>query len=198
MKIAIIVVLAVVGLLVVAGVFFWYQMQQPLYKPGLVREGKNLRAPLTPPEQTGDEDFWQVEDDIQLYHFAAGEGRNVLIVHGGPGYPYRQPWTGLEPLSKNYQFHYYDQRGCGRSTRPIDTFASSNYFQNVQTLDKTLGLGAQVADIERIRQILGEEKLILIGHSWGAFLASLYVAEFPENVEAVIFVAPAPMLVFPM
>jgi proline iminopeptidase len=198
MKIAIIVVLVVVGLLIAAGIFFWYQMQQPLYKPGMVKEGKNLRASLTPPKQLGDEDFWQVEDDIQLYHFSAGEGRNVLILHGGPGYPYRTPWTGLEPLSQNYQFHYYDQRGCGESTRPIDKFDSSNFYQNVQTLEQTLGLSAQVADIERIRQILGEEKLILIGHSWGAFLASLYAAEFPENVEAVICVTPAPMLIFPM
>jgi hypothetical protein len=32
-------------LLIAAGLaFFWYQMQQPLYTPGMVREGKNLRA----------------------------------------------------------------------------------------------------------------------------------------------------------
>jgi len=204
MKIAIIIGLVVVVLLIAAGIFFWYQMQQPLYKPGMVREGKNLRtdknlsASLIPPKQSGDVDFWQVEEDIQLYHFSAGEGRNVLIVHGGPGYPYRQPWAGLEPLTTNYQFHYYDQRGCGQSTRPIDTFTSNNYFQNVKTLDQTLGLGAQIADIERVRQILDEEKLILIGHSWGAFLTALYAADFPENVEAVILVAPAPMLIFPM
>ena len=198
MKIVIIVGLIVVGILLAASVYFWYQMQQPLYKPGMVREGKNLRAPLTPPEQTGYEDFWQVEDDIQLYHFSAGEGRDVLVVHGGPGYPYRQVWTGLEPLTQDYQFHYYDQRGSGQSTRPIDRFDSNNYYQNMTQLDRTLGLGTQIADIERIRQILGEEKLILIGHSWGAFLTALYAAEFPENVEAVIFVAPAPMLIFPI
>jgi len=54
-------------------------------------------------------------------------------------------------------------------------------------LDQTLGLGAQIADIERIRQILGEDKLILVGHSWGGFLASLYAAEFPEHVTALIW-----------
>lgn len=65
------------------------------------------------------------------------------------------------------------------------------------TLDQTLGLGAQVADIERIRRILGEEKLILIGHSFGGFLASLYAAEFPEYVAALILVAPADVLKMP-
>ena len=65
------------------------------------------------------------------------------------------------------------------------------------TLDKTLGLGAQIADIERIRRILGEEKLIILGHSFGGFLAALYAAEFPEHVQALILVAPAEVIVMP-
>jgi proline iminopeptidase len=185
------------ALIVVAGVFFWYTMGKPLYEPGMVRAGENLRSPLTPVEQSGDQHFWNVEQVIQLYHFSEGEGRNVLIVHGGPGYPFAQPWPGLEPLSNEYKFHYYDQRGCGQSTRPIDRLPSANYYQNMKTLDQTLGIGAQVADVERIRQILGEERLIIIGHSFGGFLASLYAAEFPEKVKALILIAPADVLVMP-
>jgi len=196
-KVIIIVVLVLLVLIIIAGVFFWYAMGRVLYEPGMVRAGENLRAPLTPPEQAGDEHFWNVEQDIQLYHFSVGEGRNVLIVHGGPGYPFAEPWPGLEPLTNKYRFHYYDQRGCGQSTRPIDRFSSPNYYQNMTTLDEALGIGAQVADMERIRQILGEEKLILIGHSFGGFLASLYAAEFPEKVEAMILIAPADVLVMP-
>jgi len=196
-KVIIIVVLVLLVLIVVAGVFFWYAMGKPLYEPGMVRAGENLRAPLIPPEQSGDEHFWNVEQDIQLYHFSEGEGGNVLIVHGGPGYPFARPWPGLEPLTNEYQFHYYDQRGCGQSTRPTDRFSSTNYYENMKTLDQTLGIGAQVADMERIRQVLGEEKLVIIGHSFGGFLASLYAAEFPEKVEAMILVAPADVLVMP-
>jgi len=189
--------LTLLVLIAIAGGYFWYIMGKPLYEPGMVRANKNLRASLTPPEQSSNERFWQVEQDIQLYHFSAGKGRNVLVVHGGPGYPYSKPWAGLEPLTRNYQFHYYDQRGCGQSTRPIDRFTSTNYYENMTTLEKTLGIGAQLADIERIRQVLGEEKLIIIGHSWGGFLASLYAAEFPEHVEAVILIASADALVMP-
>jgi len=190
-------IIVLLVLIVVAGGYVWYVMQEPLYEPGLVRAGKNLAASLTPPAQSNDEHFWNVESGIQLYHFAKGEGRNVLIVHGGPGRPFRQPLTGLEPLAGKYRFHYYDQRGCGKSTRPIDRFASQNMYENMTTLDKSLGLGAQIADIERIRQILGEQKLILIGHSWGGLLASLYAAEFPEHVEKLILVSPANTLVMP-
>jgi proline iminopeptidase len=192
-----IVVLVLLVLVVGVGIFFWYSMRKPLYEPGMVREGKNLRAPLTPPEQSGDARFWDVEPDIKLHHFSAGEGKNVLVVHGGPGFPYSELWSGLEPLTGDYRFHYYDQRGCGQSTRPIDRFASGNFYQNVKTLDAALGIGAQVADMERIRQILGEEKLILVGHSFGGFLAALYAAEFPARVEALVLIAPADVLVMP-
>ncbi|MBV7330582.1 alpha/beta hydrolase [Chloroflexi bacterium TSY] len=65
------------------------------------------------------------------------------------------------------------------------------------TLEQTLGLAAQIADIERIRQILGEEELILIGHSFGGFLAALYAAEFPQHVESMVLIAPADVLVMP-
>ena len=196
-KIVLIGILTAVALAAIAGGLWWYFMGKPLYEPGMVRAGSNLRAPLAPPEQAGDTRMWTVEPDIQLRHFSEGKGKNVLVIHGGPGAPYLRPWAGLASLTGNYQFHYYDQRGCGGSTRPIDTFASSNYYENMMTLDKTLGLGAQLADIERIRRILGEEKLVLVGHSFGGFLAALYAAEFPEHVEALILVAPADLLVMP-
>ena len=185
-------------LLVGAGALgFWWMTQQPLYQSGMVRAGKNLRAPLTPQPQTGDPEIWQVENDVQLYHFAQGTGRNVLVVHGGPGMPYREPMRGFETLTAEYRFHYYDQRGSGKSSRIIDRFESKNTYENMTQLDQAYGLGAQIADIERIRQILGDEKLILVGHSWGGFLASLYAAEFPEHTEALILISPANTLVMP-
>lgn len=170
---------------------------QPLYRPGMVRAGENLSAPLTPPSQPADSGTWLVEPGIELAHFESGTGRNVLVIHGGPGQPYTQPDSGLEMLTGDFRFHYYDQRGCGDSTRPIDRFDSPNTYENMTHLDQTLGLGSQIADIERIRQILGDDKLILIGHSWGGFLASLYAAEFPEHVEALVLISPANTLIMP-
>ena len=187
----------VVGLLVVAaGVVLWQVMAAPLYTPGMVRAGTNLRAPLDPPAQAGD-GYWLVEDDVRLFHSTQGQGRPVLVVHGGPGYPLRGPLAGLDPLAGDCKFYFYDQRGCGKSTRPFDRFEASSFYANMTELERTLGIGAQVADIERIRRILGREKLTLMGHSFGAFLAAMYAAEFPERVEALVLVAPAGVLVLP-
>lgn len=169
---------------------------QSLYQSGMVRDGVNLRAPLDPPEQATEE-FWRVEQDIELFRYSEGKGPNVLVIHGGPGYPGSGPWPGLTELAQDFEFHYYHQRGCGRSTKPIDRLESPNFMQNMKELEQTLGLGAQIADIERIRRILGDEELLIIGHSFGAFLAALYAAEFPEHVSAMVLVSPAAVLVIP-
>jgi proline iminopeptidase len=201
MKKWLIVLIPVTILCLVAVAFGVHFLQQwltgPLYEPGQVRAEVNLRAPLDPPAQSGQPGVWQVEADIQLHYFTAGDGAPVLVVHGGPGYPYVKPWTGLEPLTDRYRFYYYDQRGCGESTRPFDRFSGGNTFENIQTLDKTLGLAAQIADIERIRRILGADKITLVGHSFGGFMAALYATEFPEHVQSLVLVSPAEMLVMP-
>lgn len=191
------IVLIGIGILVVivgiSVVYMFWQMGQPMYTFGSVSSGENLRNSLTPPEQKIP-NLWQVEPDISLHYDVYGKGRPVLIVHGGPGIPYGKPWEGFRSLEDQYKFYYYHQRGAGKSTRPIQRFESKNYPKNVTELEQTLGIGAQIADIERIRQILNEKKLILVGHSFGGFIAALYAAEFPENVEKLILVAPAAML----
>jgi proline iminopeptidase len=188
----------VAGLVAAAALYFWYWMGQPLYVPGMVRAGKNLSYPLVSPPQPRVSEYWQVEPNIRLFRWSHGIGNVALVVHGGPGIPFAAPLRGLRPLEQGHEFIYYDQRGCGRSTRPFDRFASSNYSSNLTVLERTLGIGAQVADIERIRLILAEPKLLLIGHSFGALLASMYAAEFPERVKALILVAPADMLLMPV
>ena len=110
-------IVALVALVAIAGLIVWNWMQKPLYEPGLVRASKHLSAPLVPPPPSSDRDFWTVESGIKLYHFAEGTGANVLVIHGGPGFPFSQPLEGLKPLTGNFRFHYYDQRGCALRPR---------------------------------------------------------------------------------
>ena len=171
---------------------------QASYQPGSLASSRGLQAPLDPPTQEGvPEGTWRVAEGIDLHHFEQGEGEPVLVLHGGPGYPFAQPLEALEPLTDEFRFHYYDQRGCGRSSRPLDRMPPGNPMQGFALAGKTFGLAEQLADIERIRRVLGTEQLIVMGHSFGALLAALYAAEFPEHVRALILVAPADLLILP-
>ena len=85
--------------------------------------------------------------------------------------------SGLQALTSTYRFHYYDQRGCGQSTRPVDHFDSSNTYKNMTTLDRTLGLAAW-----RIGLVMMFGALV-----WGAIFLARHrdsgVLTLPEPVE---------------
>ena len=179
--------------LAAAAAWVWHRMTGPLYEPGDVRAGKDVAEPLTPPQATAE--HWLMAPGIELYHFEEGSGTPVLVVHGGPGFPPAQPWRAGRLMP--YRLIYYHQRGCGLSSRPIQSFSGSNMYENMRRAHRTLGLPAQVGDIERIRRILGVERLIVIGHSLGAELAALWAAEFPNHVRALVCVAPADLAVLP-
>ena len=55
-----------------------------------------------------------------------------------------------------------------------------------------VGWREHVADLEELRRQWGLEKLTLAGYSWGGLLALLYAVEFPERVERLALVSPAP------
>lgn len=180
----------------------WYWMGRALYQPGMVRAGEGLCAPLGPPAQESSASRWKVEQDVELYYLEIGsrnpeKARTIFFVHGGPGIPFAEVPAVFGDLAEHDQYFFYHQRGCGRSTRPFERLTGSSFYANLTALEQKLGLGAQIADIERIRRILGTDQLVLMGHSFGAFLATLYAAEFPEHVAALVLVSPADLLVLP-
>lgn len=108
----------------------------------------------------------------------------VIYLHGGPGGPiYDSNINILSALTDDgFDVYLYDQVGCGWSSRLDDI---SEYTAVRHT-----------ADLSAIIQTLGVEKVILIGQSWGAVLATLYIADYPEMVEKAIFTGPGP--IFPI
>jgi proline iminopeptidase len=47
-----------------------------------------------------------------------------------------------------------------------------------------------VADLEQVRRRIGAERMVLAGHSWGAYLTAAYLAEHPGRVERAVFLSP--------
>jgi len=148
----------------------------------------------------GPEGRLEVGDGVELYWFAQGGagGRPVIMVHGGPGYPFKGQWKALDSLDEGHRFIYYHQRGSGKSTRPVDRFQSKNFYKNMKELDAKLGMDAQLRDIEALRLASGAEKVSLIGHSYGGLLATLYAVEYPTHVDRLVLVAPAEVARMPI
>jgi pimeloyl-ACP methyl ester carboxylesterase len=51
-------------------------------------------------------------------------------------------------------------------------------------------VGGLVDQIDQIRAELGEERWYVLGHSWGAALAALYAARYPERVSGLVLAHP--------
>jgi proline iminopeptidase len=165
----------------------------PMYTPGRL----HARPDLEPPRGATDPAFFQVTPDVRLFHVDEGRGPAVIVVHGGPGLPPAQPWPLSARLAAEHRFVYYHQRGCGRSTRPFTRLPGRSTWDRMQALHARLGLPEQIADLERLRRLLGEERVVLVGHSFGALLAALYAAEFPDRVAALVALAPPDLAVMP-
>jgi proline iminopeptidase len=184
---------------------------QATYSPGSVAGRADAEVFLAPPSQGEVPDgFWRVEEGMNLFYLSAGPdgwtgrwedqgdaGAPVLFVHGGPGFPPHEIPEGLQRLAEKYPVYLYHQRGSGKSTRPFDRFPQASFPENAAALTGALGMAQQVADIERVRRLLGQERLTVIGHSFGGFIATLYAVEFPERVDRLILVSPAEMLSMP-
>lgn len=108
----------------------------------------------------------------------------VIFLQGGPGgFITNDNVRVLGKLSDDgYDVYLYDQIGSGHSAR-LDNI-------NEYTADR------HKRDLEAIVTKLNAEKVILIGQSWGAILASLCIADNPTKVEKVIFTCPGPIAPF--
>lgn len=126
--------------------------------------------PEIDPYQTG---LLDVGDGHRVYWELCGNpaGKPVVFLHGGPG-------GGCSPSQRRqfdpsrYRILLFDQRGCGRSTPHASLEANTTWHL--------------VADIERLRVMLGVERWMVFGGSWGSTLALAYAETHPERVSELV------------
>jgi pimeloyl-ACP methyl ester carboxylesterase len=102
----------------------------------------------------------------------------LLFLHGGPGSP-ELPIArvfGLE-IEKHFTVVHWDQRASGKSRR--ESFREQDL--TIQTyLDDTLVL------VNLLRDRFDQDKIYLLGHSWGTVLGTMTVRDHPELFHAYI------------
>ena len=131
-----------------------------------------------PPVPLLDEGNVPVANGTIYYRSYGRTGRTpVVVLHGGPaaGHRYMRAYAAL---ATDRRVVFYDQSGCGRSSKPADL---SRYT-----------VEAYVAELEALRAHLGFDRMILVGHSWGGMLAPAYAAAYPDHVAGMVLAGTAP------
>jgi proline iminopeptidase len=113
------------------------------------------------------------DKEASLYITEIGHGPAVVVLHGGPGQDFHYLVEAVRPSSDRFRFILFDQRGSVLS--PVS-----------EAKTKALTLDKLVDDLETLRQALGEDKLILVGHSAGTALAMAYYKAHPDHVKGLV------------
>lgn len=114
------------------------------------------------------------QDGSQIFFQEFGDtGETIVLLSGGPGLnPYY-----LEPLynelKKKYRCILLHQRGTGKSILN-------------EINEESINVQKYIDDLNGLYKKLGNEKLVLVGHSWGGMLSFSYAANEPDKIKKVI------------
>jgi len=117
--------------------------------------------------------FLDTGDGHKVYWERSGTpgAKPAVFLHGGPGGGFSPKHRRLfDP--KLYDVLLFDQRGCGRSTPHASLDNNTTWHL--------------VADIERLRALMGVEQWLVFGGSWGSTLALAYAETHPAHVSELV------------
>ncbi|MDQ0656944.1 alpha/beta fold hydrolase [Paenibacillus sp. W2I17] len=102
----------------------------------------------------------------------------LIFVHGGPGcseIPYVRKYQ--KELEQHFTVVHYDQRGSGKSY---------HFFEDYSNLTTDVLVDDLLALRDYVSKELGQEKVILIGHSFGTYIGMKAAAKAPTQFHAYI------------
>lgn len=113
-----------------------------------------------------------------LHYQRQGAGPAVIALHGGPGLGLQSFLPELLGATSCADLILYDQRGCGLSPLAAGDAGDPE---------------THIADLEQLFGQLGLNRAILLGHSWGAWLALAFAQRHPRRVRGLVLVCPPPV-----
>ncbi len=125
--------------------------------------------------------FIELDKGYKIHYIEKGEGKNLVFIHGFLG----STWlfeAQVELFSKNYRAIAIDHLGHGKSDKPKSE--SYKLGELTQYLEETLS------------KIIGDEKIILVGHSMGGMISLIYATnpELARRLDGLILMSTAPKL----
>lgn len=116
---------------------------------------------------------------LHVQSYGPADSSKIFILEGGTGEDFRYLLTlnsvfNNWSLPQHHQVIYHDYRGCGLSQRhPLNELTIALSLQDLEEL---------------VDKYAPNEKIILIGHSHGGFVAAQYLNTHPEKVKGAIFI----------
>ncbi len=102
----------------------------------------------------------------------------LLILHGGPGFAEMPLFTTYNTdLEQHFLVAHWDQRGAGMSHAP-DIPAES------MTLRQFVADALEL--IDWLTERFSQDKVYLLGHSWGSLVGAILASESPEKVHVYV------------
>lgn len=121
--------------------------------------------------------------------FGPANGTLIICIHGGPGADYRYMLNCKTLANKGYRVVFYDQRGAGLSQR----FPKSWYMsQGMNAIDNIFY--SELNGVIAYYKASSTQKVILLGQSWGAMLATGYAGKYPEEIDGLIVAEPGGLI----
>lgn len=102
----------------------------------------------------------------------------IILLHGGPGASESALFRHYDAaLEQHFLMVYWEQRGTGRSYHSDIPRDSMTINQLERDLDEVVDL---------VKHRFGKDKVILLAHSWGTVLGTIYAYKHPEKVAAYV------------
>ncbi|MDQ4121798.1 MAG: alpha/beta hydrolase [Acidobacteriota bacterium] len=108
----------------------------------------------------------------RIWYESEGNGEPLILISGGPGFSHAYFHPFFSGLADSYRVIYFDAFGTGKSDRAITK--------------QEYSLAAAVEDLEGFRTGLKLEKVNVLGHSYGGFVAQIYALKYPNSVKQLI------------
>ncbi len=115
-------------------------------------------------------------DNVKLHYISKGEGPPVVLIHGTDGVLQEFIYTIFDSVATFARAIAFDRPGHGYSERPDND-------------PLTLALNAKL--IHDAVAELGLSKPIVVGHSYGTAVALKYGLNYPNDLSAIVLLAPA-------
>jgi pimeloyl-ACP methyl ester carboxylesterase len=115
-------------------------------------------------------------DNTRVRYVEAGGGPVIVMIHGNAGSVDDWDFNSMAQLCHDHRLIAIDRPGHGKSDRP-DGKAATLHFQAKLVHDALAQLGVS--------------RPVLVGHSWGGSLALAYAVDYPNELSAIVLLAPA-------